>query len=87
MDATWEIRGRREVVGMLVVEGETKSYAEDIRTTELAIIDRSSANHDNVTVIPETLLTESRRKGTAISDEQLPFEIKVLEYFQLICIY
>jgi hypothetical protein len=58
-------------------EGETRNYSEDSRLNELAIIDVSSPDHDQVYSIPETLLA----KGGEIRDAKLPFAIRVKHYF------
>jgi ABC-type transport system involved in cytochrome c biogenesis permease subunit len=56
------------------------NYAEDIRTTELAIVDHSPANHDDVSVIPESRLAAAAG-GAAIHDGQLPFDVKVVKWY------
>lgn len=59
-------------------EGQTRNYSEDSRHNELAIIDVSNPDHDQVYSIPETLLA----KGGEIRDAKLPFTIRVKNYFQ-----
>lgn len=68
-----------------VDEGETVSHAIDIRSTELAIIDSSQPNTDDVVVVPlwvkgrkSTLLSS----GKAIQDEGLPFDIELIDYYR-----
>src|SRR5262245_50783245 len=39
---------------MTIPEGATVSYSNDIRTSELALIDGSEADHDHVTVVPQS---------------------------------
>jgi hypothetical protein len=58
-------------------EGETRNYSEDTRLNELAIIDVSNPDHDQVYSIPETLLAKSGE----IRDAKLPFVIRVKSYF------
>jgi ABC-type transport system involved in cytochrome c biogenesis permease subunit len=65
---------------MTIREGETAHYAEDIRTTELAIIDRSPEDHDDVVVIPRQVLTDSQERKKTIEHEDLPFDVTVVEY-------
>jgi ABC-type transport system involved in cytochrome c biogenesis permease subunit len=57
--------------------GMASQYTYDIRTPELAIIDPSAADHDQVTVIPGKLL----KAGAVIDSPQLPFEVQVDDYF------
>lgn len=59
-------------------EGETRSYSEDSRHNELAVIDVSNPDHDEVVAIPETLLA----KGGEIRHPKLPFTIRVKTFFE-----
>ncbi len=65
---------------MAIREGQTIQYGEDIRTTELAVIDGSHPEYDDVVVIPRELLLASLARQQKISDERLPFDVEVLEY-------
>ena len=58
--------------------GETKNYSENSRTMELAVIDGSDNELDQVTAIPEARL----RQGGTIEDESLPFRILVRRFYQ-----
>ncbi len=58
-------------------EGETKTYAESYRYNELAIIDTTDPQFDDVVVIPETLLADS----TPIQHPKLPFRVVTKEYY------
>jgi ABC-type transport system involved in cytochrome c biogenesis permease subunit len=62
---------------MLIEEGQTVSYSEDIRTVELAVIDRSDEDQDWHTVVPASLL----QSGAKLSDDDLPFDVEVVEFF------
>ncbi len=62
---------------MLIEEGRTVRYSEDIRTVELAIVDSSDESQDWHTVIPARLL----EPGATLSDESLPFDVCVVDYF------
>ncbi len=62
---------------MLIEEGQTVRFSEDIRTTELAVVDKSDPDQDWHTVIPASLLST----GKTISDERLPFDVRVVDYF------
>jgi ResB-like family protein len=73
------------VTGMFAVEsrltideGQTVNYAEDTREVELAIIDPSDPQHDQVVVIPEGRLHRKRR----IEDPRLPFALDVEAYLR-----
>jgi hypothetical protein len=62
---------------MRIEEGETKSYSESGRQSELAIVDVSNPSHDSVVAIPESMVA---RKGE-ITRPELPFTIRVKQYF------
>lgn len=62
---------------MLLFENQTAAHAVDVRSTELVVIDRSDPEKDRITVVPGSRLTP----GARISDEQLPFDVEVLEYY------
>src|SRR6185503_2429759 len=62
---------------MQIPVGGTASYSQDFRGTELAIIDRSNAEHDQVTVVPASLLRANVGAEAPIDDSQLPFKILV----------
>ena len=62
---------------MSIEEGETANYASDIRHPELAVIDTSPADHDNVVAIPASFFS---RPGL-ISYPTLPFQIHIDQYF------
>jgi hypothetical protein len=63
---------------MRLGRGETKNYAEDPRLMELAVIDTSDKDFDQVTAIPEALL----RGGGTIEHGSLPFRLVVRHFFQ-----
>jgi len=62
---------------MTIREGETVDFVEDIRTSELAVTDRSGAEDDLVVVVPERMLTKA---GKRIEHELLPFSFEVTEW-------
>ena len=71
---------------MTMAEGQTRSYGQDIRSVELAVIDRQNSQRveqENVLAIPLTRNGKSTAylDGEQISDPQLPFEIRVVEFF------
>jgi hypothetical protein len=63
---------------MRLANGETKNYSEDMQRDELAVIDVTSPDFDQVTAIPESIL---RHKGI-IRHPSLPFQIVVRNFFQ-----
>jgi ABC-type transport system involved in cytochrome c biogenesis permease subunit len=72
------------LVGLLAVEtrmglaeGETKDWAYDIRTVELAVVDPSNPDHDVLTRIPASRL----KAGEVIANESFPFDIHIDKYF------
>jgi hypothetical protein len=58
--------------------GDTRNYSEDSRLMELAIIDTTDPELDQVTAIPEAILRRSR----TIEHGSLPFQIIVRNFFQ-----
>ncbi len=58
-------------------EGQSRNYTEDIRSVELALIDRSDAREDQTVVIPKRLLDGD----ATIHDARLPFDVRVDQYF------
>ena len=61
---------------MQLYEGQTVNYVEDIRSLELAIVDPSNAEADDVVVVPQSRLSD----GKFVSNTELPFDIRVNEY-------
>ena len=62
---------------MRIEEGSYANFSEDIRHTELAIIDPAAPDHDSVIAIPATRL----KKDAVIKHAAMPFEIRVDDYF------
>jgi len=62
---------------MQFIEGQTKSYGESPRSTELAFISDSPTGDEEVVAIPGRLL----EKGGEIQNHNLPFTIKVKSYW------
>jgi len=63
---------------MRLNNGETKNYSEDSRHDELAVIDTTDSEVDQVTAIPEAVLRRSR----IIEHPSLPFRIAIKNFFQ-----
>ncbi|MDP1796892.1 MAG: cytochrome c biogenesis protein CcsA [Planctomycetaceae bacterium] len=75
--------GLTAVEGQLQMqEGETVNYVQDIRTVELAIVDRSDEKVDKVTVIPKGAIVSAAENKRKIRDERLPFEIEIKQFLQ-----
>ncbi len=56
--------------------GGSRNYAEDSRKVELAVVDTTSPDHDEVTAIPDALLA----KGGEIHAPGLPFTLRVKNF-------
>src|SRR5436190_5642676 len=56
---------------MRLERGDTRNYSEDQRQMELAVIDTTDPDLDQVTAIPESVL----RRGGTIEHKSLPFRI------------
>src|SRR5213082_2038388 len=63
---------------MRLTRGETKNYSEDQQRVELAVIDTTDADLDQVSAIPESVLKENR----TIDHWSLPFRIVVRNFYQ-----
>ena len=63
---------------MRLLGGETKNYSEDSQSAELAVIDTTAPEFDQVTAIPDALL----RRKRMIDPPDLPFHIVVRHFFQ-----
>lgn len=62
---------------MQIPEGATVNYSSDIRTSELALIDTTDAEHDRVTVVPESILESNVGSADCIENAELPVSIRV----------
>lgn len=68
---------------MTIAEGQTVSFAEDIRDTELTVVDPSySDTHDDVIAIPRSRLVRSAAADTSIEHDDLPFDVQVVRYMK-----
>jgi ABC-type transport system involved in cytochrome c biogenesis permease subunit len=67
---------------MTISEGASSNYSEDVRSSELAVIDRSHAGHDHVTVVPDSLLEENVDSTEPIEHAKLPFNIRMHRWMQ-----
>ena len=62
---------------MQLKRGDTKNYSEDQRRTELAVIDTTDSDLDQVTAIPDVVLRHNR----VIDHGSLPFRIAVRNFY------
>lgn len=61
---------------MSIDEGRASNYAESATQVELALVDFSDVEADQVAVVPQSRL----KKGGRISDPSLPVDVEVLQY-------
>lgn len=61
---------------MTIEEGKSANFIEDIRESELAVVDPSDPTSDRVVVVPQGMLAST----PSISDPRLPFTVEVLEW-------
>lgn len=61
---------------IILREGARTTFARQVATMELAIVDPSDSKLDTVTVVPEWMLRNPRR----IESPQLPFQLEVVDY-------
>lgn len=69
-----------EEARMQIAEGQTVNYAEDIRSAELAIVDKSDPERDKITIVPVWMLQQAAESGELIEHPTLPFAIRVTEF-------
>jgi hypothetical protein len=62
---------------MRLTEGQTKSYSESDRRSELAVVDTTNPERDRVVAIPDSLLSS----GSVIAPPELPFSLRILRYY------
>ncbi|HEX4124641.1 MAG TPA: cytochrome c biogenesis protein CcsA [Tepidisphaeraceae bacterium] len=62
---------------MVLTVGDTLNYAQDPNEIELAVVDRTPADHDDVAAIPGAML----KAGETIRDGRLPFDVRVDDYW------
>lgn len=86
MFSEWQVAKYGRENQMTLTEGETSTFLRDIRERELAIVERGGAREDGeekdrVWVIPEGILKQANDSGEVIAGENLPFPIRVREFF------
>jgi hypothetical protein len=63
---------------MAIEEGQTKSYSEDYRRMEVAVIDDTDKEFSDEVAVPDTLL----KSRAEIADPSLPFTLRVRAYHE-----
>src|SRR5213078_4234224 len=63
---------------MRLANGDTRNFSEDMRGTDLAVIDTSGDDLDQVTAFPDTVLRHNR----VIDHWSLPFRIAVRNFYR-----
>ncbi len=75
-----------EETQMQIAEGETVSVADDIRATEIVVVDQSDPELDKFVRFPSDQFLKSPSTAAigfqAVTHEQLPFSIEVLKYIK-----
>jgi len=69
-----------EEANMQVVVGQAVNFAEDNRSVEIAVVDKSDDKVDTVTIIPGSLITAAEKSKELIKHKSLPFSIRVVDY-------
>jgi hypothetical protein len=62
---------------MRLEEGGSSTYSESYRLNELAIIDTSNPDYNEVVAIPEAVLAD----GGVIQHPKLPFQVRIRDYY------
>lgn len=62
---------------MRIEEGGTQHYSESYRINELAILDTTNPDFNEVVAIPEAVLSD----GGAIQHPKLPFQVRIRDYY------
>ncbi len=62
---------------MRLAQNEPRNYSESYRANELAIVDTTDANFDEVTAIPEAVV----ENGGGIQSPRLPFRVVIKAYY------
>ncbi len=65
-------------------DGETTNFARDIRSLELAVVDRSPKEHDQVTVVPVTVKETNSYwvRNKDVASENLPFDVEITDFYK-----
>jgi ABC-type transport system involved in cytochrome c biogenesis permease subunit len=67
---------------MMIEEGQAVNFVQDIRTVELAVIDRSDPKSVYNIVVPASMLESHAVSQQVIRHKDLPFDVKVVQFLQ-----
>ncbi len=70
-----------EEANMRISEGRAVNFAEDNRSVEIAVLDKSDLKEDRVTTFPGGLIASAAKSKKPIGHKSLPFSIRVVDYF------
>ena len=65
---------------MTIAEGETVDFVDHSLDYELAVIDKSAPDHDQIVVVPHSILHKAASTGHKIQHKLLPFDLQVLRF-------
>ena len=65
---------------MIIKEGESSQFAFHLNEFELAIVDGSNPDHDDVVVVPGEMILDAGKKEW-ISNSDVPFDIQLVEAY------
>jgi ABC-type transport system involved in cytochrome c biogenesis permease subunit len=64
---------------MLIKEGESSRFVFHLNNFELAIVDSTNPEHDDVIVVPGEMITDAK-KDEWVSHPDVPFEVQLVEH-------
>ncbi|MEX2558641.1 MAG: cytochrome c biogenesis protein ResB, partial [Pirellulales bacterium] len=68
---------------MQIREGETVNFVQDVRKLELAVVDTSNPESDQVVVVPQSILgLHHGASHPLVRDAKLPFDVQVVRFVQ-----
>jgi ABC-type transport system involved in cytochrome c biogenesis permease subunit len=72
----WHVETR-----VTMYEGDTVNFAEDIRESEFVFVNSSDKDFDEIVSFPSKHLETAASQGIKLQHDDLPFDVKVLEFF------
>ncbi len=67
---------------MAIDEGRTVGFVEDVRSSELVVIDPSGRDTDRVVTVPGELVRRGADEGEVIEHSALPFKVQVVAWIE-----